>query len=251
LAFKDHFSGHADSYARSRPRYPAKLFSHLATLPAQRERAWDCGTGNGQAAVALAQHFAEVVASDGSARQIEHAEPHARVRYLVAPAEQCPLADRSVDLVTVAQALHWFDLERFYAEVRRVGRPGSVLAAWGYEMAHITPQVDAAVGRLYRDVVGPYWPPERETVERRYETLTFPFRRLDVPPVAMTAQWNLGHLMGYLETWSSVQRYRAQQAADPLDLVRGDLAAAWGRPETVREVSWPLFVLAGRIEQPA
>jgi SAM-dependent methyltransferase len=251
LTFKDHFSGHADSYARSRPRYPSELFQYLATLPAQAERAWDCGTGNGQAAVALAEVFAEVVATDPSARQIEHAEPHPRVRYAVAAAEDCGLEHQSIDLVTVAQALHWFDLARFYAEVRRVGRRGAVLAAWGYEMAAISPAIDAVVGHLYRDVVGAYWPPERALVETRYASLPFPFRRIEPPEFAMTAQWNFGDLVGYLETWSSVQRYIQERAADPLAQVRGDLAAAWGSPEAVRQVTWPLFLLAGRIDEPA
>jgi SAM-dependent methyltransferase len=248
LAFKDHFSRQAHEYTRYRPRYPRALFESLAALAFQRSCAWDCGTGNGQAAVALADDFSQVVATDPSARQIAHAEPHPRVRYLVAAAEHCPLEDHSVDLITVAQALHWFELEAFYAEVRRVGRPGGAVAAWCYGLAAISPAVDRVVWRLYHDIVGAYWPPERRMIETRYASVPFPFDPLPVSEFVMSARWNLDDLVGYLGTWSSVQKYLETNAADPLELVRAELAAAWGPAGEVREVTWRLFVRAGRIE---
>jgi SAM-dependent methyltransferase len=247
MTFKDHFSPQADRYTRYRPGYPRELFAYLATLPAAANRAWDCGTGNGQAAIALAEYFQEVEATDPSARQIEHAQPHERVLYQVAPAEKCPLADGSVDLVTVAQALHWFDLEKFYGEVRRVGRAGSVLAAWTYGLATITAEVDAVVLRLYSDVLDEYWPPERRLVEQRYQGIPFPFADIAPPPFSMSANWTLDDLLGYLGTWSSAQKYLEAHGANPLDLVREDLARAWGPAEQERTVHWPLYLRVGRV----
>jgi len=248
VTFKDHFSQQADRYTRFRPHYPRELFAYLASLSRERGRAWDCGTGSGQAAVALAEYFAEVVGSDPSARQIEHAVPHPRVTYLLASAESCPLADDSIDLVTVAQALHWFNLEKFYAEVRRVGRRGSVIAIWAYGLATITPQVDAVVQRLYAEIVGSYWPPERGVVEEGYRSVPFPFEELPAPELKMSAHWTLDGLLGYLSTWSSVQKYLEQNGTNPLDLIRADMAAAWQSPAETRLVEWPLTLRVGRIK---
>ncbi|MGD9724137.1 MAG: class I SAM-dependent methyltransferase [Pirellulales bacterium] len=247
MTFADHFSKQAGAYTQFRPRYPRALFAFLATLPAQRESAWDCGTGNGQAAVDLAEHFARVLATDPSSNQIAHAQPHPRVEYLVARAEACPLADQSVDLITVAQALHWFDRPAFYREVRRVGSAGSVLAAWSYGLAAITAEIDRVVWRLYEEILGEYWPPERRLIELRYTTLDFPFVRIDVPEFSMTVDWQLADLLGYLTTWSSLERYQQQRGENPLALVERDLTAAWGDPATVRTVRWPLFLLVGQI----
>jgi SAM-dependent methyltransferase len=247
MTFKDHFSGHAAAYAASRPGYPDELLDWVSALPPERRLAWDCATGSGQAAVGLAGVVAAVVATDASARQIDRARPHERVRYVVAPADRAPTPDGAVDLVTVAQALHWFDLDAFYAEVRRVARPGAVLAAWCYGLHAITPEVDAVVGRLYRDIVGPDWPPERRQVEEGYARLPFPFDEVATPPFRMTQRWDLGRLLGYLATWSSVQRYRQRTGRDPLDLVRDDLQGAWDDPGQQREVSWPLHPRIGRL----
>lgn len=248
MAYQDHFSTQADLYSNCRPHYPRKLVEWLASLPATTERAWDCGAGSGQASVMLAEQFTEVVSTDASRQQLLHAQSHPRVHYLVARAERAPLADDSVDLVSVAQALHWFDLDRFYAEVRRVGRRGAVLAAWGYEMAHVTPAVDRVIDSFYSDVLGDYWPAERRFVETCYATLPFPFHELAAPRMETTAQWNLDELFGYLGTWSSVEKYRAQHAADPRAVVHDQLADAWGPPDTLRRVRWPIFLRVGAIE---
>ena len=165
MAFQDHFSTQADAYARYRPTYPDALYAWLASRVPARALAWDCGTGSGQAAVALAAHFTQVIASDPSREQIAHATAHARVRYFVASAEQPPAEAMGADLVTVAQALHWFDLERFYPALERVLSPGGLFAVWGYGLMRITPQVDAVVTHYYTDVVGPYWPPDRCHIE--------------------------------------------------------------------------------------
>src|SRR5690606_3358428 len=156
--------------------------------------------------------------------------------------EHTPLASESIDLITVAQAAHWFDRPRFYEEVRRVGRKGSVLAVWAYGLATISPAVDAVVAQLYEPILGSYWPPERKLIEERYTTIDFPFEELVAPSFEMTAQWSLPDLLGYLGTWSSVEKYRAANGSDPLEFIAAELRQAWGEPETQRLVRWPLYL---------
>lgn len=242
---RDHFSAVAADYARYRPGYPAELFAWLAQRAGGRRRAWDCATGNGQAAVGLAGYFDRVVATDASEAQIAHAEPSDRVEYRLAPAEASGLEPASIDVVTVAQALHWLDVDRFYAEARRVLTPGGLVAAWCYNMLEVEPRVNAIVGRYYSGVVGPYWPPERRLLEAGYRTLPFPFAAIDPPAFYMHAEWDLTDLLGYLGTWSASQRYAAARGADPLDGIRSDLAAAWGEASAVRTVRWPLHLRVG------
>jgi SAM-dependent methyltransferase len=244
--FKDHFSGHAAAYAAHRPRYPDALFRFLAGLPAERRLAWDCATGSGQAALGLAAHFPRVIATDASDAQIAHAEPHPRVEYRTAPAERSGLPDRAVDLVTVAQALHWLDFDRFYAEVARVLAPGGALAVWSYNLARIAPAVDEVLDRFAREVVGPCWPPERRWVDEDYRTLPFPYAEVPAPTFHLEERWDLSGLTAYLGTWSSVARCRAATGSDPVAGIAGELAAAWGDPAAVRTVTWPIALRAGR-----
>lgn len=244
--FKDHFSGHADEYARYRPGYPPALFEWLASQAPATRLAWDVGTGSGQAAVGLARHFDRVVATDAAAAQLNNAAVHERVLYKVASAEDAGLADGSVDLVTVAQAVHWFDFARFYAEVRRVLRAHGVIAIWTYGLARITPAVDAVVARYYTETVGRYWPPERRFVDEEYRTIPFPFDEFDAPAFRMALSWSLADLLGYLGTWSATKRYAQAHGVDPIDALREPLAGAWGR-EAVRGVEWGLYVRVGRV----
>jgi SAM-dependent methyltransferase len=246
MGFKDHFSAHAADYARYRPGYPPALFAWLADQAPARALALDCGTGNGQAALALAEHFARVTATDPSAEQIAAAIPHPRVGYRVAAAESPVCEPASVDLVTVAQALHWFDLERFYAECRRALKPGGVLAAWTYGLTRIAAPIDAAVERFYRDTVGPYWPPERRHIESGYATLPFPFEPLRAPDFAMRADWSLDEFVGYLATWSAVRRYRRERGEDPTVALRAELSEHWAPAGARREIVWPLALRVGR-----
>jgi SAM-dependent methyltransferase len=245
-AFKDHFSANASGYAAYRPDYPAELFAFLAGQVDRHGLAWDCATGNGQAARGLAAHFREVVATDASAQQIENAVPMRGVSYRVAPAEVSGLAAASVDLVTVAQAVHWFDLARFYAEVKRVLRPDGVLALWCYERLRVDPAIDPLIESFYMNSLGPYWPPEQRWVESGYRDLPFPFEEQAVPAFGMRAEWSLDQLLGYFATWSAVQAYRAALHQDPLPALRASLAERWISNDGRKTLKWPLSLRLGR-----
>jgi SAM-dependent methyltransferase len=246
--FKDHFSRVSTAYADFRPRYPAALFDWLAAVSPAHDLAWDCACGSGQASADLAARFDRVVATDASAAQLAGATAHPRIDYRAAPAEASGLADRSVDLITVAQALHWFDRPRFYAEARRVLKPGGVLAVWTYGVQTLADKrVNAHVQHFYREVVGPYWPPERALVEAGYRTIDFPFDELAAPAFEMSADWPLDRLLGYFRSWSATGRYVAENGDDPVDALASRLAPLWGNPDSPRTVAWPLAIRAGRI----
>jgi SAM-dependent methyltransferase len=244
MSFKDHFSAQAAGYAKFRPRYPHEMFECLGSLAPSRQLAWDCGTGNGQAAIGLASVFDRVIATDASEKQVSNAQAHERVKYGVARAEDSGIESGTVDLITVTQALHWFDLNRFYTEAWRVLKPNGVLAASAYNLLHIEPAIDEVVNRYYYDVVGPFWPPERKLIEQ-FADFPFPFHEIDPPKFEMTAHWNLEHLMGYLRSWSSTQRFIAAKGDDPLEQIMDELRAAWGNPKQAREVIWPLTLRIG------
>jgi SAM-dependent methyltransferase len=244
VAFKDHFSKQAGDYAKFRPRYPQKLFEYLGGIPPSRGLAWDCATGNGQAAVELAEVFNRVIATDASEKQIANAQLGERVEYRVAPAEESRVDSSSIDLIMVAQALHWFDLDEFYAEANRVLKPSGIIAASAYNLLQIAPAIDEIVNRYYYEIVGPFWPPERVLVEK-FEELPFPFHEIDPPKFEMTAQWNPDHLVGYLRTWSSTQRFITARGIDPLDEIDDKLRAAWGNTDERRRVVWPLKLRVG------
>jgi ubiquinone/menaquinone biosynthesis C-methylase UbiE len=247
VTFKDHFSEQATDYAKYRPNYPQELFAYVTSLATSREDAWDCATGNGQAAVGLAEFFERVIATDASAKQILSAEQNARVQYRVAPAEKSGLSSGSMDLITVAQALHWFDLDAFYMEAKRVLKSRGVLAVWCYNLLEIAPEVDAIVNRFYRETVGPYWPIERKVIEDHYQTILFPFDELHSPVLAMKAHWSLAQLVGYLRTWSATQAFIAANRSDPIEPIISDLSAAGRNPNWQRLVSWPLTIRAGHL----
>lgn len=245
--FKDHFSAVAAGYQAFRPGYPPALFEWLAGVTPSRERAVDLGCGSGQASVALAARFDEVIGIDPSAEQIARAEPHPRVRYRVAPAEATGLPDACADLVIAAQALHWFDPERLHPELSRIARPGAVFAAFTYDLCRVSSPVDEVVDRLYRGVLGPYWPPERAHVDVGYRTLPFPWPEITAPSLAIEESWTLDRFLGYLGTWSAVSVYRTKTGGDPLALVMSGLRATWGPPGERRRVTWNLTIRAGRI----
>lgn len=245
MSFKDHFSRQSAAYSRYRPAYPERLIEYVATQAPSRRVAVDCATGNGQAAVALGGHFDAVLAVDGSPSQLSRARPHPRVHYAAAFAERLPLRDRSVDLVAAAQAAHWFDFERFHAECRRVLVPDGVVAVWTYEKFRVNASVDGVIDDFYVNVVGCDWPPERRYVEQGYRTLPFPWCELPAPAFALETDWELEQVMGYLATWSSVQRHKERTGEDPLPALKPRLAALWPRSVALR-LRWPIHLRIGR-----
>lgn len=247
MTFKDLFSGHASAYAAARPTYPAPLFDFLAGLVDKKERAWDCGTGNGQAALALANRLHHVVASDPSEAQIASAPHRPGVDFVVATAERVPLRAHSVDLVTVAQALHWFDIPTFFAEAERVTVRGGIVAVWGYNLLRVEPEVDREILALYSGTLGPYWSPERRLVDEEYRSVPFPFEELPAPPLAIELEWSLPELAAYLRTWSACIAYRERQGADPVDGVVERVRECWGDPERRRRIRWPIHMRVGRV----
>ncbi|MDR0244234.1 MAG: class I SAM-dependent methyltransferase [Burkholderia sp.] len=245
--FKDHFSGGSAGYAAYRPTYPAALIDFLASLAPARERALDCGCGTGQLSVLLADRFDEVVATDASAAQIGKAQPHDGVTYRTSLAEDSGLPDASVDLIAVAQAAHWLDLDKFYAEVRRVARRQAGIALVTYGVLHVEGAVDDAVLHFYYDTIGGYWPAERGHVEDGYRRLPFPFDEVVPPALAIDVQWCLDDLIGYLNTWSAVKAAEKALGANPVDALAETLRDAWGDPASRRRVTWPLSIRAGRV----
>ena len=248
MGFQDHFSNVARDYAENRPRYPDALFAALAARCPARRQAWDCATGNGQAALALAAHFEHVIATDASAAQIANAVPHPRIEYRVATAEASSLPDRSVDLITVAQALHWFQFDGFYREARRVLVPGGILACWTYSELSIDPTFDAALARFLEREVGPYWPKERRYVDDLYRSIPFPFQEPAFPEFVIEEPMSLDRLRGYLGSWSSTQRYVREKGVDPVPAFLAEVATSWrgvpSHPET-RMARWRMGIRIG------
>lgn len=249
--FSDHFSRVSSQYASFRPTYPAELIRFVVEAAPTRSLAWDCATGTGQVAVALAEYVDRVVATDASAEQIRHAAAHPRVTYVAARAESCPLESGTVDLVTVGQALHWFNRDAFYREVQRVLRPDGVVAVWTYERLRMDePELVAATNAFHDDVVGADWPPERALVGAGYLGLDFPFDELPVPAFEMRASMTRDALAGYLRTWSASQRYRARTGEDPVLLWEAAVAPHWPDAQVAHEVAWPMTVRVGRRRPP-
>ncbi|MCB5173856.1 class I SAM-dependent methyltransferase [Microvirga lenta] len=247
MSFKDHFSTRSGDYAAYRPTYPPAVVDFLAGLCPAPGAALDVGCGTGQLSVLLAERFDRVIATDASPQQIGKAQPHARVEYRVAPAEQCGLPPASVDLVTAAQAAHWFDLPAFYEEVRRVGKPGAVLALITYGVVRADPEIDPTIQHFYKDVVGPYWPPERRHVEDGYRAFAFPFQELTAPVLAIEVSWRAADFTGYTETWSAVKEAEKALGREPIESFHRDLLEAWGDPERRRTIRFPLSFRVGRL----
>jgi SAM-dependent methyltransferase len=243
--FKDHFSTASGDYRTYRPQYPAALFDYLAELAPATNNAWDCGCGNGQATVALAERFDAVTGSDASAAQIAQAEARDNISYLVSPAEEIAAPDDSLDLITVAQAIHWFDHRWFFAEVARSLRPEGVLAAWGYQLLYTDTPLDDFIVHFHGDVVGPYWPAGRELLDEGYTRIHFPFPRRATPKFYMRRQWSFPQLLGYLNTWSAVKAYEKALGRNPVAEHEATLRAVWGSAERM-EIYWPLILYAGR-----
>nr|WP_293833020.1 class I SAM-dependent methyltransferase [uncultured Arsenicibacter sp.] len=248
----DLFSGHAGLYAQYRIDYPAELYDYLLSFVQGRERAWDSATGNGQVAVVLAEHFGQVDATDISQPQLDKAVQKPNIRYQVSPAEQTPFPDQSFDLITVAQAVHWFDVGAFHQEVRRVGKPGAVIAEWGYGLHRIDEQLDPVILDFYRNRIGPYWDPQRKHIDDRYARLPFAFDNIQTREFSVYRRWTLERYLNYLRTWSSVQTYirlheEDEDRHDPVEALGERLQAIWGTGE--RDIRFPIFLRLGILPQ--
>ena len=244
--FEDHFSKHAGQYAQYRPKYPDEIYAYLASISPGLSLAWDCGTGNGQAAIGLAKYFDRVHATDASAEQISRSIAHPKVNYQVEPAEHISLEDSTLDLVTVAVAIHWFNLDEFYREVKRVLRPDGILAAWTYNLTEISPEIDQLIQQLSNEILSGFWPERIRYIEEGYQTIPFPFEEINPPPFVMEVSWDLHQFAGYLDSWSATQRYKAQKGNHPLDGIWGNLVSAWGDENKARLIRWPLHFRIGR-----
>lgn len=244
---KDNFSVSPEQYAKYRPDYPQAIFDFIYQLLNEKANAWDCGTGNGQVALELSKDFQHVEATDISEQQLNHAFQSDNIHYSIQPAEKTNFEDNTFDLITVAQAVHWFDIEKFNSEVKRVGKPNSIIALIGYELNTITPEIDQIIRHFYSNIIGEYWDPERRHIQNRYQQIPFPFRELETPEINNIKLWRFDHLIGYLNTWSAVHHFSDKNNYNPISEIENDLRKAWGNQE-VRRVIFPIIFRAGRIK---
>lgn len=246
MAVKDYFSGHSQLYASFRPTYPEDLYAFIFRHVTTKDTAWDCATGNGQVASYLANYFDKVYATDISLQQLQQAPAHESITYAISPAETTAFPDNHFDLITVGQALHWFNRDAFYNEVRRTAKPGALLAVWGYATLSVSPEIDAPLMHFYDHIVGPYWDEARALVDAQYTTIEFPFEEIPTPTFAIRVAWTLDHLAGYLESWSSTQKYIRQHGSSPVPALIKTLRPLWG--EGIQHtVTFPVFLRLGRI----
>ncbi len=239
------FNDKSDLYARARPQYPAELFSFIRTLVPHAHTVWDCATGNGQAAIGLSKVFEHVYATDISDEQIANHLHAKNITFSVSPAERTNFSDNMFDLVSVAQALHWFDFDKFWPEVRRVLKPNGAFITYGYSWFSVTPEIDALVENKVMSVVEPYWAPNNKLIIEGYKDVTFPFEKLGVPNFNIKVEWNFDQLMNFLHTWSATRRCMDAQGTDFFETARGLLKQAWGDPEDVKTATSPLIIIAG------
>lgn len=243
---KDNFSTQAAQYAKFRPTYPQECYDFIFEHLNNREIAWDCATGNGQVANVLASTFKQVYATDISAKQLANAPQQKNIIYKVEQAEKTDFADDMFDLIVVAQAIHWFKFDVFFEEAKRVLKPNGLFVAIGYGLMKITPAIDKVIYQLYEDILGSYWDVERKHIEQNYQSIPFPFQEIESPSLEILTQWNFQQLIGYLETWSSLQHYLKTNGQNPLDLVIDNLKKAWGNQE-ILAVHFPLLIKAGHL----
>ncbi len=248
-SIQDQFSQQAAIYKKYRPHYPQELYEAILTQVGSRQSCWDCGTGNGQVATVLAGYFKQVYATDISEKQLQNAEPRENIHYQVERAESTQFPADHFDLITVGQALHWFDFEAFREEVQRVARPGAILAVWGYRLLIIEEKIDAVIDHFYEHTTGPYWQPERRFVDAAYQNIPLAGTAIASPDhLGIEAAWSLNQLEGYFRSWSSVQSYRRQNEDDPVAALIDQLRPLWGEAPK-RSLYFPLFLRLQRIEK--
>ncbi|WP_373524424.1 class I SAM-dependent methyltransferase [Aquiflexum sp.] len=243
---KDLFSNHSEEYAQFRPSYPKVLFDFVVSHCKGKESAWDCATGNGQVAGHLSNYFKKVEATDISEKQLENAITRPNVYYSKQSAENTIFPDQHFDLITVGQAIHWFDFKGFYKEVNRTGKKDSLLLVLGYGKLSAAPELDGVIDELYRDILEPYWEPERKYIDEKYLTIPFPFKEIKTPEFKNSINWKIDQLIGYLNTWSAVKKYIQLNVQNPVNLVSEKLKVCWGS-EVERKIEFPLLVRLGKI----
>lgn len=241
---KDNFSVQSAEYAQFRPTYPQELYEFLLSLLSENNTAWDCATGNGQVARELAKHFKQVFGTDISENQLKHAAQKENISYLVENSEKSSFSDQTFDLITVAQAIHWFDFDAFYAEVKRTLKPHGIFAAFGYGVMQIDTKVDVVITKLYRLILGKYWDEERKYIDEKYQTIPFPFEEIATPELSIKTIWNFDQLIGYLNTWSALQHYKKANNSNPIEIIITELEEAWDAED--KEVTFPIILRVGR-----
>jgi len=244
--FKDNFSKQSLIYSRYRPGYPVGLFAFLRTLTRDSDLAWDCGTGNGQCALSLARYYKTVYATDPSDAQIQNATAHPNIIYKVEPAEHPGLSDNSVDLVTIAQALHWFKFDKFYAEVKRVLKPNGIIAAWAYGLPSISAEIDPLLRHFHDVVLGEYWLYENRLIDKEYTTIPFPFMELETPGFEMQKAFSFDEFIGLLNTWSAVQSFIKKNGNNPVSELEPVFKERWLVNEVPKMFTWKLILRVGR-----
>lgn len=242
---KDNFSTQSKQYAQFRPTYPKAFYDFIFSEISTTDTAWDCATGNGQVAVELAKTFKHVYATDISENQLANAPQKENITYQIEQAEDSSFKDQSFDLITVAQAIHWFKFDAFFATVKRTLKPDGLFVAVGYDLMKIDEKLDPVIHHLYQDILGNYWDEERRHIEQRYQSIPFPLKEIDCPPMEIQTTWNFEQLIGYLETWSALQHYVKVEGNSPINLVIDDLKKAWGDEES-KKINFPLIMKAGR-----
>ena len=245
---KDNFSLHSDQYALYRPEYPNNLFEYLKQITANKQHAWNCGTGNGQIAFTLAKTFQHVYATDISQSQIDNALTADNIYYSVQPAEKTNFPQNQFDLVIVAQAIHWFNFNQFYAEVNRTAKPDALLCVTGYGLLEVNHTIDEWILDFYNNVLGKYWDKERKYIDEHYQTIPFPFKEIETPQFVNTKQWTLDQLTGFLNTWSAVKHFMKMNGVNPVEKLYTDLGKYWNRGET-KPVNFPLLLRVGEISK--
>jgi len=243
---KDNFSRQADVYAKYRPDYPKELFDFILSHVNNKAVAWDCATGNGQTAKELAKHFEKVYATDISQKQLDNAEQASNIFYSLQAAEQTSFPDQSFDLVTVSQALHWFQFEEFYAEVNRVTKPEGWIAVWMYGGLTISPEIDRLKQDHYSNTLGAYWDTERKHVDDNYTSIPFPFAEINCPSFNIQFHWTIEELKGYLSTWSALQKFIAANSYNPVDDLIEKIRPYWIKEQM--KINFPVSLRMGQIK---
>lgn len=243
VGMKDNFSQDSANYGRYRPTYPEDLFLYLVDLVRERGIAWDCATGNGQFAAALAPFFRRIEATDISPQQMAEAPRAQNIFYSKVPAEETDFPPGYFDLITVAQAVHWFDFSKFYREVNRCLKPGGIICIAGYGLLRLNPATNKIIDHFYQEIIGPYWDPERKYLDDAYTSIPFPFEEFETPRFAIKDTWTIEHLLGYLRTWSAVKHFQKENHCDPVGEIAASLKEEFG---AAGEITFPLFLRIGK-----